>query len=410
VKILFIAETTSIHSARWINQLKDTSWDVHVFQSSSICPSINPEFRTGIFHLPDQSTNPTNTQVKYSTSSSSNPGLRKIIKLLPSTKDFIHTYYLAGLIKRLKPDVIHLLGINVNWRNQSRSLLEARRMLSGQLKAPLIYSSWGTDLEYFPKLSKKNREDVVQVLKNCDYYVAECQKDAHLAQDMGLAGKFAGFFPAFGGFPIRDIYLHQKSGATSFRKTIYIKGRDKEGKSGTDRIGRAMTAMKAISICQDILSGCRIIIGQASESVADEAAVLSATTELNIQLLPRLSYSSILRILGASRLALALTINDGLPSTLVESMALGAFPIHSDLESIREWIQNGINGFLVEPENPEALSIAIRRALADDNLVDNAAQINKQIIEDKLSENVILPKVIELYERVAKEGGGIKKK
>ncbi len=399
MKILFIVETTSIHAARWINQLRDTGWELHIFQSSSNCFGLHPEFQTGIFHLPDQVPNPPNTYIRYSTSS--NPFLRKQINRFPLIKEYLHSLYLAGLIKKLNPDVIHLLGLNVNWVNQSQSLFRARQMLGGQLDAPWLYSSWGADLEYFAALSEKNRKEVVDVLKNCDYYVAESQRDAHLAQEMGLAGEFAGIFPAFGGFPIEKMDAFRQLGTPSSRRTIFLKGRDHEGKSNADKIGRAMTAMKAFAQCQDILSEYRIIVGQASEFVANEVATLSATTPLNIQVLPYLPYNLILRIIGASRLVLALTVNDGLPSILVESMALGAFPIHSDLESIREWIRNGKNGSLVEPENPDMVAAAIRNALAHNRLVDNAARINNQIVRDKLSDRVIQPKVVELYKNIA---------
>ena len=138
-------------------------------------------------------------------------------------------------------------------------------MLGGQLDAPWLYSSWGADLEYFAALSEKNRKEVVDVLKNCDYYVAESQRDAHLAQEMGLAGEFAGIFPAFGGFPIEKMDAFRQLGTPSSRRTIFLKGRDHEGKSNADKIGRAMTAMKAFAQCQDILSEYRIIVGQASK-------------------------------------------------------------------------------------------------------------------------------------------------
>ena len=82
-------------------------------------------------------------------------------------------------------------------------------------------------------------------------------------------------------------------------------------------------------------------------------------------------------------------------------MALGAFPIHSDLESIREWIRNGKNGSLVEPENPDMVAAAIRNALAHNRLVSNAAGIDNQIVRDKLSDRVIQPKVVELYKNIA---------
>jgi glycosyltransferase involved in cell wall biosynthesis len=36
-----------------------------------------------------------------------------------------------------------------------------------------------------------------------------------------------------------------------------------------------------------------------------------------------------------------------------------AFPVCGDLESIREWIDDGVNGFLVDPTDAQALAGAI---------------------------------------------------
>jgi glycosyltransferase involved in cell wall biosynthesis len=399
IKVLVVAETASIHAARWINQLKDTGWDIHVFQGVVTGYDVCPDFRCGTLYLPCvvpvpsgvtcKRTLPTNYPIHWA--SSRIGSLRRLLQKG-------HVLYLARLIQRLKPDVIHSLGLNVNWNNMCLPVLHARRLLGGKFRAPWVYSSWGADLDSYAQQSPKNRAEVETVLRACDYHVAECARDARLAREMGFRGEFAGYLPAFGGVAWEELRALRQAGPTSARKIIFLKGRD------DPRVGRAMTAMKAFALCQDVLSDYRIVIGTATAEVASEAAVLSATTNLKIQVLPYLPYASLLRIIGASRLLLALTINDGLPSTLVEAMALGAFPMHSDLDSIREWIRDGKNGDLVPAEDPHAVSIALRRALTDDRVVDQAAEINAQIIQEQLADTVVRPKVIEMYETVVRQG------
>jgi len=148
----------------------------------------------------------------------------------------------------------------------------------------------------------------------------------------------------------------------------------------------------------------QIVIIQASPSIVNESAVLRALTGLNIQILPNVAYEDILQIIGASRLMLSLTINDGLPSILVEAMSLGAFPIHSNLDSISELIVNDENGILVPPEDHFALASALRKALLDDRMVDQAEISNKQIVQERLSSDIVRSKVIELYNSVGRQG------
>ena len=63
-------------------------------------------------------------------------------------------------------------------------------------------------------------------------------------------------------------------------------------------------------------------------------------------------------------------------------------------------IQDGINGFLVEPENSDGLAKAIMRAIADDDLIDIAAISNAKVIRERLSRSKIRDEVIGLYEKV----------
>jgi glycosyltransferase involved in cell wall biosynthesis len=75
--------------------------------------------------------------------------------------------------------------------------------------------------------------------------------------------------------------------------------------------------------------------------------------------------------------------------------------LHSDLEPIREWITDGQNGLLVPPEDLDTIIPALRRALTDDNFVERASELNAVIVENKLSDSFIRPKIIELYQQVA---------
>jgi glycosyltransferase involved in cell wall biosynthesis len=400
MRVLFVVETASIHAARWINQLHGTGWDIHIFQAAWQNSRVCPEFKCGTMYLPRRTNGPQGVKIKITLPQ--NPVARKLFRFRPRLAELLHIRYLAWLIRKLKPDFIHSLGLHVNGNNLCLPVLSACRMLDKACKPPWIYSSWGSDLDFYAGECLEQRVEVEKVLSHCDYHLAECERDVRLAQEMGFQGKFKGFFPAFGGVPLEDFRKLRRSDSYCSRQTILLKGRDCTG--GGDPVGRAMTAMKAFSLCQRELASHRIVIGQASQSVKDEAVVLSATTNLDIHVLPYLPYAALLRIVGASHLFIALTINDGLPASLVEAMSMGAFPIHSDLEPIREWIDNGENGLLVPPENPRAVASAIRQALNDDKLVEQAAEINDKIVREKLSRAVVRSRVIDMYIRIAKVG------
>jgi glycosyltransferase involved in cell wall biosynthesis len=69
---------------------------------------------------------------------------------------------------------------------------------------------------------------------------------------------------------------------------------------------------------------------------------------------------------AASDIYLSCSSYDTTPTTLLEAMASGCIPVISDLPAIREWIKDGVNGFIVDPLDPVSVSNGIEKALTSD--------------------------------------------
>jgi glycosyltransferase involved in cell wall biosynthesis len=401
MKILFCIQASALHAARWINQFKDTGWTIHVAENIVPGWGICPEFECGTFHMPQLVTPRAGVQSLCTFKGNRRFGIRQRLGLAMPTPwlQEQHERHLATWIQREKPDAIHLLGLGVNWVNQGLPLLRVKNRLGG-LPCPLIYSSWGSDLDYFGR-DPGNHDGVRAVLGAVDILVSECERDYRLAKEFGFKGRFAGYFPAFGGTKVEEVNGYRFLGRSSERKLLLVKGRDHA--NGGDPIGRAMTVMRALWRCAEDIkqSGCRIAIFQPDATVTSEAHALRAATGLNIEILPRLPYEGLMRVMGSARAVAAMTVNDGLPSILVEAMSFGALPIHSDLEPIREWIRDGENGLLSGVEDVNATAAAIRRVVQDDDLVDRAAADNGRLVVEKLEYGAVRQRAIKLYENVA---------
>jgi len=412
MKILFIGEVGSIHVARWVNQLHGTGWDFRVFQPVPSSFGVRSEFLSGRFYLPYEVHKPDSIVVEYTLSPKS-PNLltrvfRKGMRMLnitfsersPINPETRHAAFLADLIRQWQPDVIHSLGMFCNWRDNGIVLLRARKILKGRLPCPWIVSSWGADLDLYPYLGEKEHAEAEAILTTCDGMLVEGERDLALAQKLGFHGKILAKLPAYGGITWNP-QDYCPPGLTSNRRVILLKGRDNTDDvlAGGDPQGRAMTAIKAFKICRDILKSYSIVITQATPAVEAEAKALAAAG-MDITIYPNsmsLPYEQWLKLLGSARILIAVTASDGLPSTLIEAMSLGVFPIHSGLETVREWISDGENGLLVSPEDVQAVALALRKALENDALVDRASECNLEIIAEKLSDSVVRPQVIDLY-------------
>jgi glycosyltransferase involved in cell wall biosynthesis len=107
-----------------------------------------------------------------------------------------------------------------------------------------------------------------------------------------------------------------------------------------------------------------------------------------------------LRLYGQARVYLGLSISDAISTSLLESMVMGTFPIQSNTSSADEWIVDGKTGFIVPPEDPEQIAQAIRRAVMEDELVDNAAYINARTARERLDISIVKPQVIAMYQQI----------
>ncbi len=95
---------------------------------------------------------------------------------------------------------------------------------------------------------------------------------------------------------------------------------------------------------------------------------------LNINFLGKRSKADVLKIFGSAAIVLVPSITaqdgdqEGLPVTLLEAAATGAYVIASDLPGINEVIVDGVTGALVRQGEVAALRDAIELALADGEL------------------------------------------
>jgi hypothetical protein len=384
MKILFIAMSESIHTARWINQIADQGWEIHLFPSIDYGIT-HPDLKNvSIYHSVYRVRKNASPHVRYFGIPVFSTGLARIIRQITG---MIYPDYRANQLKKViaevKPDIIH----SMEFQAAGYLTAKVKEEFPGKFP-PWVATSWGSDLLLFGRLPA-HADKIKNVLSNCEYYTADCQRDIDLAKKMGFLGKFLPVIPAAGGFNLPSI-LKYRDTPTSERKLIMIKGY--QGWSG-----RALVALAAIKKCADVLSGFSIEIFLADNDVVKAAEQLSQDIGIPVRIIHNLTHTEMLKKFGKARIFIGLGISDGAPTSMLEAIVMGAFPIQSDTSCANEWIVDGKSGFIVPPEDPDTIAIAIRKALVDDDLVNNAAQLNEETARKNLDSRVIRQKVIELY-------------
>lgn len=389
MRILFVAMSESIHTARWISQISNQGWEIHVF------PSID----YGITHPLLE-----NIHIYHSYYASQATSVKNVIvhgvpvrnKILSAIMRKGHAHYfptfrahqLARLVKRLKPDLIHCMEI----QHAGYLAMEARKILKNQFP-PWIVTNWGSDIYLFGRLPD-HREKIRKILAACDFYSCECNRDVALAREMGFAGEVLPVFPNAGGFDLNKAKKLQQAGNSSERRVIMLKGYQHWA-------GRALVGLRAIERCTDMLTGYEIVLYSTSKDVELAAILFGRSTGIPVRILPRNTPNDeILYWHGHARLSIGLSISDAISTSLLEAMVMGSLPIQSCTACADEWLKDGESGLLVPPEDVEIIEQAIRTGLTDDDLVNRASVINRRIAEERLDGNQLKLKTIAFYNYV----------
>jgi hypothetical protein len=396
VRILFIAMSASVHVARWIAQLDGQGWDIHLFPSIdngrthpllrdltvhhsvyTRLPGTAPAVRARGLRLPFGGQPKTALAAGFG---------REILRSL--TPDY-RVRQLQRVIRRIQPDMVHVL----EFQHAGYLALAARQGCTGRFP-PLIVSSYGSDLYLYGRLAQ-HQERLRALLQAAAYFTCECERDIALARGLGFDGTVLGVLPNGGGLALATVEA-LRAVPPSQRRTIIIKGYQ-------NVMGRALCALAALRLCADALAGYRVAIYSADADVQVAAELAAQDLKVPIDILPPLSHDELLRHFGAARVYIGLSISDAASTSMLEALAAGTFPIQSGTACTDEWFVDGETGFAVPPEDPHAVAQALRRALADDALVDSAAIRNAQVCAARLDSVTIRTQTIALYERVLKE-------
>jgi hypothetical protein len=387
MRILIVAMTESIHTARWINQLARTGWDVHLFPSRS--RYVHPALRNVTVHGLFMNAGDADPSVRVR---SIWPFPRGMNLFTRCTNRFWPVYFsrvgqLARIMRKLKFDVVHSLEI----QHAGYLTLAARKMVAGKLP-PWIVTNWGNDIYYFGRLPS-HAEKVTEVLSNCDWYSCECHRDVALARQMGLRAPVLPVFPNAGGIDLDLAQSLRAPGPVSARRWLILKGYQ-------NWRGRAQVGFRALEMCTRELQPYQIAMYSAEEDIKVTAEMFTSKTGLPVTILGACSHEEILGWFGRSRVHLGLNVSDGVCTAMLEAIAMGAFAVQSETACADEWLVHGETGFIVPPEDPYAVANALRCALTDDAMVDSAAARNEEVARKRLDQRLIQPMAIDFYQRV----------
>ena len=97
------------------------------------------------------------------------------------------------------------------------------------------------------------------------------------------------------------------------------------------------------------------------------------------------------------------TLQEALGTSFIEAMAMGKPVIGADVGGVGEVIKNGVNGYLVEPDDPQALAEAIIKMLKDRETARLIGMEGRKIVEKNYTVEKMCERMYALYLSLIKD-------
>lgn len=364
MKILFVAMQNSIHTERWIKQLNLKNTEIGIYPSVSGSPTnyFNKFNKVNIF--------------------SSNKNLRRFI--FNYTKNqFLNKFFLLFIkraklliidklflyvcILKFKPNIIHTLEFQhagYLYLSLKNNFLYKNKL--NNIK--WIITNWGSDIYYFQKFPAHFKK-IKMCLNLANYYSAECHRDYKIAQKLNDKITRLPLMPNAGGFNLKKIEKLRSNLVTDKRKLIIIKGY-------VSKFGQAELVLKAIIEMQNKLKDYEIIFYSPSIYIQNRIKSLKNKTRLDMRFVKKQTHNQMLNLFSKSILYLGVSRSDGLSTSFLEAISLGAFPIQSGTSCCNEIIVHKKTGYILKNNTVKNIKIAINFALSNPQIIKNSFREN----------------------------------
>lgn len=370
----------SVHAIRWIENLKDTSFELYWYDIMNRGKLNTIESVTQFYEIKKRKL--PHIKGEHTLSKKFPVFYEKVRPILETTENEL----LESIIEKIQPDVIHSFEM-------FSSTCPILKTMNKYKNIKWIYSCWGSDLFYYQNI-KSFKNKIEKSFKRIDYIHTDCQRDYDIALKLGFQGKHLGIIPGGTGFRINE--LHTSILPVQDRKIILVKGYQ-------HKFGKALEVIKALETITSEILNYQIVVFGAHKPVIDH--ILKKNLPYKIYSRNELSHNELMCLMGKSLIYIGNSISDGMPNTMLEAITMGAFPIQSNPGGVSEEIINhNKNGFLIKnPEDSVEIGQLIINIISNRELLEKAHKINTEIAKNKLDYDLNKQKIINLYQNMISE-------
>ena len=391
-RILFVGHSESTHAHAWIDLLADARMNVRMFALPTGVPPDDWPVRTYVTTPTARRLDRQSRERLYPAGRLARAPKRAYARLVAGDRA-IEQRWLAQIIRDWRPHVVHTLGIEP----AGELLFDTRR--AHQIDTSIrwvLQTRGGSDLA-LSRFDPARRPRLAEVMCEADCILSDNPINFEIATEFGVGVDRMspiGTVPGTGGVDV-DLLASFAVGEPSSRTVILWP------KAYECPWSKALPVFEALTQHWHRFPECEIhMLATVPESRMWFHAMPAAIKRACV-IDDRIPRDAVLQLMGRSRVMLAPSLVDGTPNSMFEAMATGAFPVLSPLDTIRPLLREGRNTLFARNLYPDEIGDALARAMSDDNLVDDAAAENRELVRALADRATIRPKVVGLYESLA---------
>jgi len=326
VRVLIIGDNRSFHTYRWFNSYKRAGFEVRAVgleEGESLCERIKAKGKGKLKYL------------------FSLPALQRVVV------DF-------------KPDLIHA------------QMAGNYGLMASFIGKPYVLSLWGPDAVESPFKSAIHRALLKRVIKKAILI----HTDSHLVKWF-LIKNF-------------DIEPH-KVLVFPFGISRSFFGKEVEKPVGVvnlvthrklEKLYGHEVILKAAKILKEMGRNFKLYIASFGSELQNLKR-LAQELELDdfVEFTGKLEEDELISLLAKSHIFISSAYSDTTPNSLLEAMALKAFPVLSDLPVYREWILEGLNGLYFRPGDEVDLADKLEWAMENLQSLEEPIRFNRKVAE-----------------------------
>ena len=252
----------------------------------------------------------------------------------------------------------------------------------------LIITNYGNDIFYFQNFSEHLLK-IKEVLSLAHQYSAECSRDYELAIKYGFEGDFLPLIPNSGGVP-EEVF---RMNTTPANKRSLIVAKCYGGELGLGHL-----IIESLSVFLTTNPNVEVLIHSVTEDLIEKSEHLRIQFPSQVKIftvknkIPRIK---LIEYLSKSRIYVGACKSDGISTSFLEAICLGAYPIQTNTSCAIDWINLGFKGSIVEPEKNSIL-MALEKAYTSSELED-FRQINLKKAREVLNFDEIKNQALQFY-------------